>query len=60
MTAGVDFNQLVDRHFGIDGGGFQALMPEPLLDVTDVGPALSHASGCPNTLSYGIGAIRTD
>ena len=41
----MDFLQLFDRDFGVNGGGVQLLVSEQLLDVTDVGPAFEHVGG---------------
>jgi len=40
MTSGMDFLQLLDGHSGVD-----LLVPEQLLDATDIGPALEHVGG---------------
>ena len=48
MTSGVDFLQLADVDLGIDGRGFKALMPEQLLDVSDVRSAFKHVGGATN------------
>lgn len=45
MAAGVDFEELADRHLGIDGRRFELLVPQELLDVADVGPTLQHVRG---------------
>jgi len=45
MTAGVDFLQLADGDFGVNGGGLQLLVSEQLLDVTDVRAAFEHLRG---------------
>lgn len=37
--------QVVDAHFGIDGGGGQPGMVQQLLDEADIRPALVHVSG---------------
>lgn len=45
MATGVDFLQLADAHFGVNGGRLQLLVSEQLLDVTDVRPAFEHVRG---------------
>jgi len=45
MTAGVDFLQLADGDFGVNGGGLQLLVSEQLLDVADVRAAFEHVRG---------------
>ena len=45
MAAGVDFLQLADGDFGVDGGRLQLLVSEQLLDVADVRPAFEHVRG---------------
>ena len=41
----MDFEELADRDLGINGGRFQLLVSQELLDVADVGPALQHVRG---------------
>ena len=42
MAPGMDLQEPLDRDLGVDGGRLQALVPEELLDIPDVGPALEH------------------
>jgi len=42
MAPSMHLNQLPNRNLGVDGGRFQFLMPQELLDVSNVGPALQH------------------
>ncbi len=42
MAAGVNFLQLLDADFGVDGGGVEFLVPEQLLSEPDVGSVLRH------------------
>ena len=42
MTAGVDFLKPFDADFGLDGGGVEFLVPEQLLDESDISPVLQH------------------
>jgi len=45
MAAGVDFLQLADGDFGVNGGRLQLLVAEQLLDETDVRAVLQHVRG---------------
>jgi len=45
MAAGVDFLQLADGDFGVNGGRLQLLVSEQLLDVADVRAAFEHVRG---------------
>ena len=45
MGPGVDFAELVDAHFGVDGGGFELFVAEQLLDEADVGSVVVHLGG---------------
>ena len=45
MAAGVNFLQLPDADFGVNGGGVEFLMAEQLLDEADVRPVLQHVRG---------------
>lgn len=45
MAPGMDFLQVFDAHFGIDGGCVQPGMPEQLLDDPNVGAAFQHPGG---------------
>ena len=45
MAAGVDGLELLDADLGVDGGGFQLLVAQKLLDETDVRPAFEQVNG---------------
>ena len=38
----MDRLELLDAHLGVNGGGFELLVTEELLDEADVGTALQH------------------
>lgn len=41
----MDFAQLLDAHFGVDGGGFELFVAEELLDEADVRSAVQEVAG---------------
>lgn len=45
VAAGVDFAEVLDAHFGVDGGGFEFFVAEELLDDADVRLAFERVGG---------------
>ncbi len=45
VAAGVDGLELLDADLGVDGGGFQLLVAQKLLNETDVRPAFEQVNG---------------
>ena len=45
MGLAVDRLELLDAHLGVNGGGFELLVAEELLDEPDVSPAFEHVGG---------------